>query len=98
MPEKGAIPGTVYKGEIGVDAIVGNWWDTIIIPAHGYVKVRYWFNVPEQTGLGASAKVKDDANRTGIWVYHCHILRHEDRGMMMPVVTKPQLLMGTEEK
>jgi len=87
MPAKGAVPGTIYQGEIGVDAIVGNWWDTITIPAHGYVKVRYWFNVPNQTGEGASSVVADNFNKTGIWVYHCHILRHEDRGMMMPVIT-----------
>ncbi|MEM9337286.1 MAG: multicopper oxidase domain-containing protein [Bacteroidota bacterium] len=88
MPGKGAIPGTVYQGEIGVNAIVGNWWDTIIIPPHGYVKVRYWFNVPNQTSSGKKIMVADNFNKVGIWVYHCHILRHEDRGMMMPVITQ----------
>lgn len=82
-------PGDVVQGEIGVDGIVGNWWDTIVIPAHGYVKVRYWFNVPRQDGSEPGAiTVHDDQNRVGIWVYHCHILRHEDRGMMMPVITQ----------
>ena len=89
MPPTGAKPGSVYKGELGVPAIVGNWWDTIVIPSHGYVKVRYWFNVPYQTGKGAKTTYVDDYNRTGIWVYHCHILRHEDRGMMMPVISMP---------
>ena len=99
LPTDGtATPGMIYKGEIGVDAIVGNWWDTITVPAHGYVKVRYWFNVPYQTGEGKEATVVDDYNREGIWVYHCHILRHEDRGMMMPVITKPQNLLQLNKK
>ena len=90
-PSKGAQPGSIYKGNIEVDGIVGNWWDTIVIPAHGYVKVRYWMNVPEQNNSKNlnDIMVTDDVNRTGIWVYHCHILRHEDRGMMMPVITRP---------
>ncbi|MDW3192998.1 MAG: multicopper oxidase domain-containing protein [Cytophagales bacterium] len=89
--KESAIPGTIYKGEIDVDGIVGNWWDTIVVPAHGYVKVRYWMNVPEQSNNEDINRitVTDDVNRTGIWVYHCHILRHEDRGMMMPVITRP---------
>ena len=33
----------------------------------------------------------DDFNKQGIWVFHCHILRHEDRGMMMPVVTQKKV-------
>ena len=89
MPATGAVPGTVYKGTMQADAIVGNWWDTIIVPARGYVKVRYWFNVPNQTDVDNVVKVMDNYNKTGIWVYHCHILRHEDRGMMMPVITQP---------
>jgi len=89
MPAKGAVPGSVYQGQIGVDGIVGNWWDTITVPAHGYVKVRYWFNVPNQTeSKSGKISVADNYNKTGIWVYHCHILRHEDRGMMMPVITR----------
>ena len=81
-----AQPGDIVQGEIGVDGIVGNWWDTIVIPAHGFVRVRYWFNVPEQ--VPDNSKVNDNVDRVGIWVYHCHILRHEDRGMMMPVITQ----------
>ena len=30
---------------------------------------------------------------TGIYVYHCHILEHEDKGMMQPIVVVPE---GTE--
>lgn len=82
----------VYKADMGVDGIVGNWWDTILIPPHGYVKVRYWFNVPNQTEVGNQITVQDNFNKEGIWVYHCHILRHEDRGMMMPVITQKKVI------
>lgn len=75
----------VYQADNDISHFVGNWWDTVIIPPHGYVKVRYWINVPKQTDIET---VLDNQNRQGIWVYHCHILRHEDRGMMMPVITQ----------
>ncbi len=42
------------------------WWDTIRLPSRGSVKVRMYFR-PDVTGLT---------------VYHCHILPHEDNGMM----------------
>jgi hypothetical protein len=50
--------------------------------------MRYWMNVPNQTGKDDAAVVQDNFNKIGVWVYHCHILRHEDRGMMMPVITQ----------
>ncbi|MCA9543407.1 MAG: multicopper oxidase domain-containing protein, partial [Myxococcales bacterium] len=68
--------------------VIDNWWDTIVVPPHGYVKLRYWMNVPEQAA--DASFVTDDVNRSGSWVYHCHILRHEDRGMMMRVETQPK--------
>ncbi|MDW3195519.1 MAG: multicopper oxidase domain-containing protein [Cytophagales bacterium] len=84
-----AKPGDIFQSSMQVPGIVGNWWDTIVIPAHGFVRVRYWFNVPEQQGdTYPNITVNDNQDRVGIWVYHCHILRHEDRGMMMPVITK----------
>ncbi len=83
----------VYQADMAVDGIVGNWWDTILIPPHGYVKVRYWFNVPNQTQVGNNISVMDNFNKEGIWVYHCHILRHEDRGMMMPVITQEKVIL-----
>lgn len=88
MPKTGAVPGTVYQGNISAGAIVGNWWDTLTIPAHGYVKVRYWLNVPQQLKEEGGFIVNENVNREGLWVYHCHILRHEDRGMMMLVGTE----------
>jgi FtsP/CotA-like multicopper oxidase with cupredoxin domain len=44
----------------------GIWWDTFPLPARGSITVRMKFR-PDVTG------------RT---VYHCHILPHEDNGMM----------------
>ncbi len=82
---------TAYEGNSLIPLFVGNWWDTAIVPPHGYVKLRYWSNVPNQTGVGSAAIVVDDFNKQGIWVFHCHILRHEDRGMMMPVVTQEKV-------
>jgi len=42
------------------------WWDTFALPPHGYAKVRMRFR----------------PDTTGTTVYHCHILPHEDMGMM----------------
>ncbi len=66
--------------------VVNSWWDTIVVPPHGYVKMRYRINVPEQSSDNST--IADNVNRTANWVYHCHILRHEDRGMMMIVETQ----------
>lgn len=70
-----------------VDYTVGNWWDVIMIPPKGYVKLKTWINVPWQNL--ESSKIEENTNNSGTWVFHCHILRHEDRGMMMIVKTKP---------
>jgi hypothetical protein len=85
IPETAPTSVTKLDGQSLIPDFTGNWWDTLIIPPHGYVKVKYWINVPQQT---SSETVLDNQNRQGIWVYHCHILRHEDRGMMMPVITQ----------
>ena len=74
--------------------VVGNWWDVITIPPHGYVRMKTWINVPSQLPLdkddpNSDLFVHDNANVYGSWVMHCHILRHEDRGMMHLVNTKP---------
>jgi FtsP/CotA-like multicopper oxidase with cupredoxin domain len=42
------------------------WWDTFVLPAHGTVKIRMFFR----------------PDVTGVTVYHCHILPHEDNGMI----------------
>jgi len=82
--------------------VVGNWWDTIVIPPHGYVRFKTWINIPDQKPSERYApkdptddrepldwKVTDNANVYGSWVFHCHILRHEDRGMMSMVAVTP---------
>ena len=76
--------------------MVGNWWDVITLPPHGYVKVKTWINVPSQFPVDkgnpdSDLIVKDNSNVYGSWVLHCHILRHEDRGMMTMVNTVPKL-------
>lgn len=49
------------------------WWDTFALPARGTVKVRMFF--------------RDDM--LGRTVYHCHILPHEDNGMMAAIELLP---------
>ena len=76
--------------------VVGNWWDVITLPPHGYVKVKTWINVPSQfpadhKNPDSDLVVHDNSNVYGSWVLHCHILRHEDRGMMTMVNTVPKL-------
>jgi FtsP/CotA-like multicopper oxidase with cupredoxin domain len=77
--------------------VVGNWWDVITLPPHGYVRMRMWINVPSQLPANVDDRVPDNdltvydnANVYGSWVMHCHILRHEDRGMMSMVNTEPK--------
>ena len=79
---------TFLRGSNTMSWVVNNWLDTIVIPPHGYVKFRYWMNVPQQNDSGSI--IEENVNRFGNWVYHCHILRHEDRGMMMIVGTQPK--------
>jgi FtsP/CotA-like multicopper oxidase with cupredoxin domain len=68
-----------------VQYVVGNWWDVMMIPPQGYVKLKTWINVPWQDDTNS---VEENSNNVATWVFHCHILRHEDRGMMMIVKTK----------
>ncbi len=83
--------------------VVGNWWDTILIPPHGYIRFKTWINIPDQKPSNRHApksptddvepddwKVTDNANVFGSWGFHCHILRHEDRGMMSMVAVTPR--------
>ena len=75
--------------------VAGNWWDVILLPPHGYVKMKTWMNVPIQLPANSNDPdsefvVVDNSNVYGSWVLHCHILRHEDRGMMTLVNTRPK--------
>jgi FtsP/CotA-like multicopper oxidase with cupredoxin domain len=49
------------------------WWDTFALPSKGSVTIRTYFR-PDITGKT---------------VYHCHILPHEDNGMMANVMIHP---------
>lgn len=42
------------------------WWDTLRLPPHGSVTIRTYYR----------------PDITGTTVYHCHVLQHEDTGMM----------------
>ena len=75
--------------------VQNNWWDVLMIPPHGYVKFKTWINIPDQRPADTSQQdspliVTEDSNVYGSWVLHCHILRHEDRGMMVLVNAKPK--------
>ena len=64
-----------------------------MIPPHGYVKMKMWVKVPIQVkDANAPTKFTVSDQTTNLdgraWVFHCHILRHEDRGMMM--IVKPE--------
>lgn len=50
------------------------WWDTFALPSKGEVTIRTYFR-PDVVGKT---------------VYHCHILPHEDNGMMANVMIHPQ--------
>ena len=74
---------------------LNNWWDVIVIPPQGYVKIRFWVNIPDQkprnpADPNSDYVINDNANVFAGWVQHCHILRHEDRGMMMVVNVRPK--------
>ncbi|WP_373195649.1 multicopper oxidase domain-containing protein [Mycobacterium marinum] len=49
------------------------WWDTFRLPPYGRYTLRTYFR-PDVTGKT---------------VYHCHILPHEDRGMMGILLVDP---------
>ena len=47
--------------------------DTVRVPEHGQVTIRLPFTKPEIVGE---------------FMYHCHVLKHEDRGMMQNIVVE----------
>ncbi|UMA63314.1 multicopper oxidase family protein [Roseivivax marinus] len=55
-----------------------SWWDTFALPPLGTAKIRIYFR-PDVTGLT---------------VYHCHILPHEDNGMMANLLIYGDLPTG----
>jgi hypothetical protein len=49
--------------------------DTFPVPPMGYIDIDVLFDKPEQVGE---------------YVFHCHILEHEDAGMMGKIVVQPK--------
>ncbi len=60
----------------------GTWLDTITLPPRGYIKFRSRFP-------GTVIYEGNEYNFSGSYVLHCHILNHEDGGMMIQVNVKP---------
>ncbi|MEM1180989.1 MAG: multicopper oxidase domain-containing protein [Acidobacteriota bacterium] len=57
------------------DPRLDRWQDTVVIPPYGgSVTFRH--------------RLSDEL--TGLYVLHCHILQHEDRGMMINILTVPK--------
>ena len=70
-------PGGVFKDALGSGGAMtpyseDSWHDTIPVPPGGHVFISIPFKAPEQVGR---------------YVFHCHILEHEDGGMMALVET-----------
>jgi len=66
------------------------WWDAFAIPAPSNVypdgKPRLDPNTGKQTFVAGYFKMRSRfVDFTGLYVQHCHILAHEDRGMMQLV-------------
>jgi FtsP/CotA-like multicopper oxidase with cupredoxin domain len=76
-PEGSCGPATLYKCFDDKDTSVGDpktapiaWHDTIPVPPVSRVFIIMSFDATQQIGR---------------FVYHCHILKHEDRGLMAPI-------------
>jgi FtsP/CotA-like multicopper oxidase with cupredoxin domain len=73
-----ASPASAYPGEKTTNI----WWDVFPIPAGRVVAVSPTQNVNVPGYFKLRSRFVDYA---GSYVLHCHILAHEDRGMMMEV-------------
>ncbi len=62
----------------------GDWFDSLALPwADGEDGMHQCFGEQVERHLGGCARVRFQANGfTGTQVIHCHILEHEDKGMM----------------
>jgi len=63
----------------GGQLITNVWRDTVMVPPFGYVKVKMCFDA------GAPNMEETFA---GKFVFHCHFLPHEDKGLMRNVIMK----------
>jgi len=71
-------------------AAVGQFLDTINIP--------YWDGDPNHPFPSVTVRMDFEGPTTGDFVYHCHILEHEDRGMMAIIRVMPSKFSATFEK
>ncbi|MDA1016247.1 MAG: multicopper oxidase domain-containing protein [Planctomycetota bacterium] len=71
--------------------IPGTWMDTITLPPRGYARFRSRF--------ADKVKTKNKTyDFTGSFVLHCHILNHEDGGMMVVVNVRPKKAVASRRK
>src|SRR4051812_49083435 len=81
-------PFHIHQGSFIVTAINGVPVNPFANPAPGqsslaYVSARDIVNIP----VGGSVTIRFRvSNFPGKYVFHCHILKHEDQGMMSPVL------------
>ncbi|HWN20005.1 MAG TPA: multicopper oxidase domain-containing protein, partial [Gemmatimonadales bacterium] len=59
----------------GVPQPLDGYYDTINVPVRGEIKIIIAFT---------------DSNSVGKFVYHCHLLSHEDKGMMATIEVTPR--------
>jgi FtsP/CotA-like multicopper oxidase with cupredoxin domain len=68
--------GTENVGTVAVTEQVNpypQWRDTVVIPPYGMVRIRIRFDPPLLVNLNGKS------------VFHCHMLAHEDTGMITPI-------------
>ena len=67
----------------------GEVHDTVPVPPLGYTMIRIGFGAGGSSAGGLLDK-KNGAIQAGDFVYHCHILEHEDGGMMSKITVLPR--------
>jgi FtsP/CotA-like multicopper oxidase with cupredoxin domain len=92
-PVKSLDPAKYLQGAArGPEANEHGWKDTVIVPLAEMVTLRVRF-APTATAAGASAPGTNlfpfDPTQGPGYVWHCHILEHEDNEMMRPLVVRP---------
>jgi FtsP/CotA-like multicopper oxidase with cupredoxin domain len=94
-------PGQTYQGQAPPTDMDNIWWDTFPIPsgrqlqapvldAKGNPVIDPVTNKPQQVRVPGYFKMRSRfVDFPGFYVIHCHILAHEDRGMMTIVEVAP---------
>ena len=71
------------NGSVQSPALTGQYMDMIQVP--------YWDGNPNHPYPSVTALIDFRGNDIGDFVFHCHILNHEDLGMMNIIQVKPPL-------